>query len=376
MPDWDLIVVGGGIVGSSIAYQGGRRGLRTLLLDRRDHGRATDAGAGILSPETELGGRGELRAFALAARRHYDELGPDLPTETAFDTCGLMVVALDSQERSRIETLLEQRDGLEPLSSAAAKKRFPPLASVEAALFNPRAARVDGRLINDALQARAADLGVEIAQATATGIRVEAGSVAAVEAEGVHHCRSLAIAGGAWTSPLVDPLGCHLPVAPQRGQIVHLRWPDRSPAEWPMVSGFREHYLVPWADGRVAAGATRETGSGFEPMTTASGIREVLDRALELAPGLAGASIAEIRVGLRPLSADGLPIVGKVPGLANAWVATGHGPAGLMLGPYSAKVLVDAIATHGEENIPEALQPSRFGPADAPTAITRPRVRK
>jgi D-amino-acid dehydrogenase len=109
-----------------------------------------------------------------------------------------------------------------------------------------------------------------------------------------------------------------------------------------MVSGFRDHYLVAWPGGRVAAGATRETGSGFDARTTAAGVREVLDEALRLAPALATATMLEVRVGLRPLAADGLPILGRAPRTAGLWLATGHGPAGLTLGPISGKLVAEA----------------------------------
>jgi D-amino-acid dehydrogenase len=106
-----------------------------------------------------------------------------------------------------------------------------------------------------------------------------------------------------------------------------------------MVSAFHQQYLVPWPDGRVVAGATRETGSGFAPHTTAAGVRLVLDEAMRVAPGLAGAEIREIRVGLRPFSADTLPVLGAVPGVRGAFLVTGHGPSGLTLGPYSGKLV-------------------------------------
>jgi D-amino-acid dehydrogenase len=77
---------------------------------------------------------------------------------------------------------------------------------------------------------------------------------------------------------------------------------------WPMISAFHHHYLVPWPDSRIVADATRETGSGFAPHTTSAGVREVLTEARRVAPGLASAEIREIRVGLRPLAADGLPV--------------------------------------------------------------------
>jgi D-amino-acid dehydrogenase len=89
----------------------------------------------------------------------------------------------------------------------------------------------------------------------------------------------------------------------------------------------------------VVAGATRETGSGFTPHTTTTGVRAVLDEALRVAPGLANAEVREVRVGLRPLTPDTLPVLGPVPGLRGVFLVTGHGPTGLTLGPYSAKVV-------------------------------------
>lgn len=137
-------------------------------------------------------------------------------------------------------------------------------------------------------------------------------------------------------------LGVRLPVAPQRGQILHLRVPDARTADWPVVHAFQDQYIVAWGGGRVVAGATRETGSGFEPRITAGGVQSVLAEALRVAPGLAGAELIEMRVGLRPMSADGLPILGPVP-VAGVQLITGHGPSGLTYGPYCARLVTDLL---------------------------------
>jgi D-amino-acid dehydrogenase len=108
--------------------------------------------------------------------------------------------------------------------------------------------------------------------------------------------------------------------------------------------------MVPWDDRRVVVGATRETGSGFQPRTTAAGVLEVLAEALRVAPGLASAAIREIRVGLRPASRDGLPILGPAPGIANLLLCTGHGAVGLQLGPYSGKVVAAMVARGAAES--------------------------
>jgi D-amino-acid dehydrogenase len=127
-----------------------------------------------------------------------------------------------------------------------------------------------------------------------------------------------------------------------------------------MVSAFHEHYLVAWPDSRVAAGATRETGSGFAPHTTAAGVGEVLGEALRVAPGLAAAELREIRVGLRPLTPDGLPVLGRVPGVGGIFLVTGHGPTGLTLGAYSGKLVADQMLDKPLEVDLGAFAVSRF----------------
>jgi D-amino-acid dehydrogenase len=112
-------------------------------------------------------------------------------------------------------------------------------------------------------------------------------------------------------------------------------------AEWPVVGAFHGHYLVAWPDGRVAAGATRETGSGFNVTTTAVGIREVLEEALRVAPGLATAKLLEVRVGMRPYTKDRMPVLGEAPGVDGVLIATGHGSTGLQLGPLSGKLVAE-----------------------------------
>jgi D-amino-acid dehydrogenase len=126
-------------------------------------------------------------------------------------------------------------------------------------------------------------------------------------------------------------------VAPQRGQIIHLAVPGQETGGWPFIAGYHSHYLLPFAD-RVVVGATRETGSGFDYRFTAEGVREVLTEALRIAPGLAPATVREMRIGFRPLSNDTLPFLGAVPGVEGLVLATGTGPSGLTIGPFCGAV--------------------------------------
>jgi D-amino-acid dehydrogenase len=181
---------------------------------------------------------------------------------------------------------------------------------------------------------------------------------------------AVAIAGGAWSEGFARQLGVTIPVVPQRGQIIHLGLHGTDTSRWPVVSAFHEQYLVAWPDSRVVAGATRETGSGFAPHTTLVGVRDVLGEALRVAPGLAQAEVREVRVGLRPLTPDGLPVLGPVPGVAGVFLVTGHGPTGLTLGPYSGKLVADQMLGKALETDLSPFAVARFGQQ---TGYSRPR---
>ena len=121
------------------------------------------------------------------------------------------------------------------------------------------------------------------------------------------------IAGGAWPKELGAQLNMQVPVHAQRRQIVHLDLPGINTKPWPIVTAFRDHYMVPWPDAHVAVGSTRERRVGFVPKMTVGGVMELLDEALRVTPGLGTASIREVHVGLRPLAGGGVPSWGESP---------------------------------------------------------------
>ena len=379
LANWDLIVVGGGIVGASAAYHAARVGARVLVIDRDDAGRATSAGAGIVSPETDVHHTDAYYELGRRAAEYYPALLDGLPRRAGYQRCGMLVVAADAEEerafhafapraigRQRAAGDVAESDAMRELAPAEARDLFPPLASVRRALWNPRGARVDGREIAGALHDAALARGVQRVHGSVERILIDEAGASDRKVTGViadderHDAPAVIVAGGAWTPAIAAAIGVQVMVVPQRGQIAHLVMPGADSGPWPMVSGFHEHYMVAWPGGRIAAGATRETGSGFDPRATAAGVREVLDEALRLAPGLASATLLEVRVGLRPLSSDGLPILGPVPALAGLWLATGHGPAGLTLGPLSGKLVAEAAVGGAWESWLAAFRVDRF----------------
>lgn len=357
----DVIVIGGGIVGMSTAYHLARAGAQTLVIDRHDTGRATDAGAGILAPEISREADAWFN-FAVAAVDYYPHLITQLEQEDAGDTgyarCGLLLVAASPDEitpfaEAQRLILARQRqrgypsvEELHPIDATAARERFPALGTIHTALYDACAARVDGRLINAALSRAALGRGVTALSANVDRLIIEHGQVSGVLAGGEPiHARAVVIAGGAWSASFGEQLGLTIPIEPQRGQIIHLDLPGVATGDWPVVNAFHGHYIVSWPGsegaGRVVVGATRETGAGFAPHTTVSGVIEVLSEALRVAPGLAGAAIAEIRVGLRPRTPDNLPVLCRAPTVAGVVIAAGHGATGLQLGPLSGKIAAE-----------------------------------
>jgi D-amino-acid dehydrogenase len=372
MARYDAIVIGGGVVGASTAYHLVREGVRTLLLDRRDAGRATDAGAGILSTATNTEDPDPIERFEARAAKYYpvliDRLREDGAGDTGYGVCGALTVAIDDDEIAHLHQIstglrrwrAAKDHGFAEIGPDEAKALFPPLANVKGAIHCGRGARVDGRLLAAALLGAAGQRGLEVRHGSVDDIIIENRAASGIRVAGERiACGSVVIAAGAWSKELGRRLDIEIPVEPQRGQIIHLGLPGVDTSGWPIVLAFRGHYMVPWDDGRVVVGATRETGSGFLPHITAAGVIEVLAEALRVAPGLAEAELREIRVGLRPASRDGLPMLGPVPGIANLLLATGHGAMGLQLGPYSGKVVAGMIARGEAETAVVSEQDAR-----------------
>jgi D-amino-acid dehydrogenase len=355
---FDLIVIGGGIVGTSAAYHAVRDGASVLLIDRNDPGRATNAGAGILAPEMNKRDPDAWFNFAVEAVGYYPALTARLEAENAGETsyarCGMLLVAATEDELSDFDEAesyifgrQRQRgtpaaDALHKVDAAEAKALFPPLCEVLGAIYYRDACRVDGRLMTAAMLRAAQAKGLTQRAESVQALEIHGGHVTGVKLGGeTIAAGAVIIAGGAWSAAFAEQLGVTIGVEPQRGQIAH--W-DVSPAPaeaWPIVGAFHGHYMLTFPGGRVVTGATRETNSGYAPHSSAAGMREVIDEALRVAPGLANARLLELRVGLRPFTRDGLPVLGAVPAVAGVVLATGHGATGLQLGPYSGKLAAE-----------------------------------
>jgi D-amino-acid dehydrogenase len=376
-PTADLVVVGAGIVGLSTAYEAAGRGLRVTIVDGRHRGWATDAGAGIVNPLDLSGGLSDVERgrIALAGPEHYRELldrrREDGESDVGFERVGQIVVAGDDDEETVLGQLAEGLTGKtapsladclgEPqrITAADATASVPYLAADVRALFLPGVARVDGRRMASALRGAAARRGVRRRDGIAR-IAVSDGRAVGVDVDGDRIASgSVVVASGAWLGEDPSLRALDHAVRPVRGQIVHLAYPHGPVGRTPIVSSLAGPYVLAFDPDRVVTGATHEA-AGFDYRVTAGGVAAVLADGLRLAPGLADASMVETRVGFRPVSADGVPIVGPVPGIDGLVVATGLGAHGLTLGPVVGAIAARiAVGLDPEQDV-AALHPGRF----------------
>jgi D-amino-acid dehydrogenase len=354
----EIVIVGGGLLGWSTAYRLAKIGRAVTVIDRDEPGAATLAGAGIIAPASSLTVDETYLTLGKIAVDYYHRLIPELAedgeTDTGYATPGLLFVARDQEELARLPAardLIASRKAagignvgeIEMIDGALARRHFPALAELPGAIRLSGAARVNGRHLRSALQRAAERHGAEVLLGDAQLIR-EGDAIIEVKVGRQRLAPEIVvIAGGAWSNTLGEAIGVKIPLYPQRGQIVHFDLPGVKTSDWPIISGFYTQYILTFPDNRVVAGATREHDSGYELRLTAGGIQSVLNEALRVAPGLANATIAEIRIGLRPFSPDGLPMLGNISTMPNVYLNTGHGPSGLTLGPVSGALIAGLI---------------------------------
>ena len=340
----DIVVVGGGVMGTASAWELARSGRRVLVLERSVPGaEASSAAAGILGAQVEAHAPGPLVGLARESRRLYPAWVRALERATGIDTgyreCGVLKVAFRTAELSRLEREVAwQKPRPRLLGSRALTQREPALsARLKGGLAFDGDARIEPRLLFRALHIAAARAGVVFRSgAYVRRVVTEAGRAVGVALDdgSVIRAAHVLVAAGSWTS-LVEGLG--IPpgvVVPARGQIVELETPE--PLLKSVVFGPRA-YLVPRDDGRLLVGSTMEF-VGYLREVTAAAVRDLLTAAIELVPALGAASMKESWSSFRPYTKDELPLIGAcgVPGL---WLASGHHRNGILLAPVTAAIV-------------------------------------
>ncbi len=371
-----MIIVGGGLIGGSIAFELAAEKLRVAVLDRNVPGReASWAAAGMLSPGPDSSEASALVPLGKESLRLYPEFiaaieqASNKPTDFMRNGTFEMFRGPEA-ENARNKMVAEFHHlGLAAaaMSPNEARKHEPSLGSQAGAIaWLPEEATVDPRLLVEAVLAAAKQRGAEIrANCPGDALLYEGNACVGVIAGGEKiAAKQVVVAAGSFCGTISDPAheaGSHpqlrqyAPVHPVRGQMLALRSPT---VQLKKVLRSQYGYLVPRRDGRIIAGSTLED-AGFVKQVTPQGVRQILDAALELAPALSDAKIVEEWSGLRPGTPDLLPIIGPTD-IAGLWLATGHYRNGILLAPATAKIMRDWIVTGKSNFNAESFSPLRF----------------
>lgn len=354
-----VIIIGGGVIGLSIAEHLVQKGVTCTLLDRGPFAKeASWAGAGYLDLRSaaRVGG-----AFFDLCRKSYD-LFPNwvdrLKKESGIDTeylnSGSLDVAFSVEEEPAIHQMENSLKTFgfsgEWLTGGEAVRREPQLSfKTKSAFYFKSTSQVRPPRLNRALILALQKAKVELRELEPVeDFLVKGRQVFGVRtAKGVLEADQVVLASGAWSGLLAEKLNVSLPVKPYRGQVVMFRTQPKT-LKHILFTGVQKTftYMVPRLDGHIYVGSTLED-AGFDKATTAEGMEKLKTGAHKLLPALSLQLIEDTWAGLRPGSGDGWPYLGRVPGFENVWAATGHFTHGILLAAATGHLMAQVLTGEG-----------------------------
>ena len=369
MASFDTIIIGGGIIGCTVARALAWEGLRVAVIEGHAPGEeASGAAAGMLAPSAEAEKGSPIfhlcRASLLAYRPLVEELRSETGVDPEYLTDGSLLIFADEQERQQMLPSMNwqcsQNIAVKELSAPELHSLEPSLAEFPGAFFLPDDHQIDNRLLMHALVQSCRQRGVEfllgkpVREIARNGHKVVGAILEDAAGTKVSAGRVVNTAG-AWAGSIPAAGIAPFPIRPVKGHMLAL---EAAPGTLRHVIRSHRGYLVPRRSGRILVGSTMEE-AGFDKTPRAAQITGLLRAAQQLCPVLEKSAVAEVWAGLRPASKDGLPVLGPTE-LEGYWVGLGHFRNGILLAPITAQILSSWLLT-GKPSLPvDALSPSRF----------------
>lgn len=361
----DVIVIGAGLIGCAIAHSLARTGISVVVIDANAPGSgASQASAGMLCPHIEGAEDPVLQQLGTDSLGRYDgfvaRVTRDSDLQVPYVRDGTLQVAATDEQAARLQAIARDLDlqGVRChfLEGPSAVREAEPLATTHrAGLLIEGHGAVRMRDLVEALRVGALHHGARFLHSERVEqVTPQHGGLAVRTHVNTFQAGHAIVTAGAWSLQL--PVVNHppIPTHPVRGQLLRLQVPG---ANVRRVLWCGHCYMVPWGD-ELLVGATMEE-AGFDARATVAGVTHLCTAAQSVIPGLAQATFSEVRVGLRPGSPDGLPIIGASSHAPGLIYATGHFRNGALLAPLTADVVTDLVR-NGAAPVPPALDASRF----------------
>ena len=375
----DVVVIGAGVVGCSVAWYLAREGVKVTILEREAIGSGASAHAtGSLSLLGAEFSPGASFQMARASYAEFPQIVPELESATGIDLLyqrrPSLRLALDDEEVDLIKDLMAWQQphvDMHWIDAQEIRSIEPRLShSIVGAVYEHESAQLDSYRLNLAL-ARGTELkGASILYREVTGLIASGSQISGVRtASGDVHCGTVVIAAGTWSRAFTPWLGFPVPVRPMKGERLLLNYPGEPLPV--LISSPKRGHMISRTDGLTSVGSTggrdydqKELfwGEEFDRQPTETARLELLQRAVDVLPDLERAELVQQLAGSRPLSPDSKPIIGPVPGLEGVLLATGHTTKGIHLGPITGRIITDYIS-HGSTQVVSDMSeflPDRF----------------
>jgi glycine oxidase len=365
------VIVGGGIAGMTTAYYLAKAGVPSIVVERDAIGsHASGFAYGGLSPLSGFGIPGRLADIARDGMRLHRELSKTLLEETGIDVDfrarSSVALAFTEADVRRLQAALPWQQSQAGYSvrwlDIAEARRIEPRISDEAlgATLTEGGGAVEPYRLVLALTRAAERLGVVVRHGRVVGLRRDGGRLTGVLLEReVLSCATAVLALGPWSAEVSHWIGVPIDVRPLKGQILRLQAPG-PPIECSV--GWGHNYATTKTDGLLWAGTTEEEAA-FDEENTLAARDEIGAALLKMLPAMADAQVAQQTACLRPVTSDGLPVLGGVPGLDQVYVATGGARKGILYGPAMGHAIADLVLGRGTRVALDAFAPGRFARA-------------